>query len=302
MDMNQVKASVVIITWNRRGEIGETLQALREQDYKNFEVIVVDNNSEDGTAELIEREFPGVRLICLPQNTGIAGRNDGIAAARGEIIVFCDDDVIFERDWIGNAVGRFEAEPRVGLLASKLFNYYDKRLCNWAHPVDASEYADREFDSITFCCGASAARKSVLDEVGYFAEELFAYHEEEDLSTRIIDAGYRILYCPELVAYHKIPTGEPLRMGKLRMYYGTRNGIWFFWKYYPLRMALMATLLKIPFELGGYAFKRRDLGTYLRACFAAIWGLPGILRIRQPVSRETLERVTGPRMRMLLRL
>ena len=90
-------------------------------------------------------------------------------------------------------------------------------------------------------------------------------------------------------------------MGKLRMYYGTRNGIWYFWKYYPVRMALMATMVKISFELK-YAVQHRGLWTYIRACFAALRGLPGILRIRQPVSRETLREVTSPTMRKLLRL
>jgi len=295
-----MKVSVVVLSWNRRDDIVETLAALREQDYPDVEVIVVDNGSEDGTPELVERDFPEVRLIRLPRNIGITGRNNGIADAQGEVIVFIDDDMVIGRDWISKAVMRFEAEPKAGLLSAKIVNFYDKQICDWVHPKDAAVYADTEFESISFCCGASAVRKALLDEVGLFAEELFIYHEEEDLAIRIIDAGYRVLYCPELVAYHKIPPGEPYRWGEKRMYYTTRNRIWYCWKYYPLRVAFLATVLKVPRDVK-YLVKKRYVRAYFRGFFDALRGLPGIMKKRRPVSRETLRKVSSPWLRLMLR-
>ena len=96
--------SIVILSYNRIDSIREALTELQKQHFQDFEVIVVDNGSQDGSPQLIEEEFNEVRLIKLPHNIGIAARNRGIEISRGEFIVLMDDDAVLEADWIENAI------------------------------------------------------------------------------------------------------------------------------------------------------------------------------------------------------
>jgi len=295
------KVSVVMASWNRRDEIRETLTELQQQDYPDFEVIVVDNNSQDGSAELIEEEFRDVRLIRLPRNIGTDSRNIGIANARGEIVVFLDDDAILEKDWIGKAANKFDKEPQVAILASRILNYYTKEISDWIYETDANTFGDREFETFNFVGCAAAIRKSALDKVGLFPEENFLYGEEGDLSIRIIDLGYEIRYYPDLIAYHRIPSGQNVRINKRRMYYLTRNTIWHYWKYYPLSVALIASFFRIPHNLKS-AFGLHYSRVYLKAVLDAFLALPKILKKRKPVKKETLRKVSTPKLKWLIKM
>ena len=84
--------TINILSYNRKDELRITLQKVFEQDYKNIEVVVVDNASTDGAPEMVEQDFPQVKLIRLKKNIGIAGWNEGFKAAKGEYVLVLDDD------------------------------------------------------------------------------------------------------------------------------------------------------------------------------------------------------------------
>ena len=299
--MNSPRVSVVIASWNRRDEIRETLTELRQQTYPDFEVIVVDNNSQDGSPELIEREFEDVRLIRLPRNSGVESRNIGIANARGEIVVIVDDDAILEKDWIEKAVNKFDREPQVAVLASRVLNYYTKEICDWIYGKGVNTLASNEFQAFSFVgCGA-AIRKSALDKVGLFPEEYFLYGDEGDLSIRVIDLGYQIRYYPDLIAYHRVPVEQNMKKTKRRIYYSTRNTIWHYWKYYPLWVALIASLFSLRYNLKD-AFRLPCSRLYCKAVVDAFAGIPKILKKRKPVRKETLRKITSSKPKWLTRM
>lgn len=295
------EVSVVIISYNRKGEIHELLTELNKQSFKDFEIIVVDNDSHDGSQQLIEEEFPEVKLIKLPRNIGVVARNRGIEISRGEFIVLIDDDAVLENDWIEKAISHFHEDPSLGVLASKVLNYYSRKIWGWVYGVDVNTFADKQFETVRFVACAAAIRKSALDKAGLFSEELFIYWDEDDLSIRIIDSGYTIWYCPDLVAYHKVsPTQDEIR-GNRRIYYQSRNPIWYYWKYYPVWVATLVSIFSIPYNLNN-AVRRKTLRYSLKGMLDASLGMPRILKKRKPVSKETWQKSATPRVKRFLRI
>ncbi len=293
--------SVVILSYNRKDRIRETLSELQKQSYQDFEVIVVDNNSHDGSQQLIEEEFTEVQLLKLPHNIGIAGRNRGMEISRGEFIVIIDDDAVLEKDWIEKAVKYFDKEPSLGVLASKVLNYYSREIWGWVYGVDVNTFADQQFETFDFVACAAAIRKPALEKAGLFSEELFLYWDEDDLSIRIIDAGYTIWYCPDLVAYHVIPVSQNATRSKRRVYYQARNSIWYYWKYYPVWVAIIVSVCSIPYHLSS-ALRYRCLRACLKGILDALLGMPGILKKRTPVREETWRKAATPKVKRFLRI
>jgi len=293
--------SVVIISYNRIDKLKEALTALREQYFRDFEVIVVDNNSHDGSPRLIEEEFPEVKLTKLPNNIGIAARNRGIEISRGEFVVLMDDDAVLENDWIEKAVQHFNNEPSLGVLASKVLNYYSREIWGWVYGVDVNTHADKQFEVFTFVACAAAIRKSALNAAGLFSEELFIYWDEDDLSIRIMDSGYTLRYHPDLVAYHKVPVNQNAARRTRRKYYHARNAIWYYWKYYPVWVATLVSAFSIPYNLGR-SFQYHCFWSTLKGLLDATWGMPGILKKRKPVSKETWQKAASPKVKRLLRI
>jgi GT2 family glycosyltransferase len=293
--------SVIIISYNRIDKLRETLGELQKQYYQDFEVIVVDNNSHDGSPQLIEEQFTEVKLIKLPHNIGIAARNRGIEISRGEFIVLMDDDAVLKKDWIENAVRHFHQEPSLGILASKVLNYNSGEIWGWVYGVDVNTFADKQFEVFDFVACAAAIKKSALEKAGLFSEELFIYWDEDDLSIRIIDSGYTIWYCPDLVAYHRIPSSQNSMRSKRSAYYRTRNAIWYYWEYYPVWVAAIVSFCSIPYHLSS-ALRYRCLWSSLKGVLDAFIGMPEILKKRRPVRKETWRKAASPKVKRLLRI
>lgn len=226
--------TVNILSYNRKDDLRNTLTKMYEQDYKNIEVIVVDNNSTDGTREMVRREFPAVHLIELDKNIGIAGWNEGFKAAKGEYVLVLDDDSYPKKKTIAQGVEILQKDKNVGVVALSIRN------------ITLNEHETRKFklNSITFIgCGA-ILRKSMLDLVGYYDDLYFLYHNELDLSIRCLHFGYTIRYLPTAIIIHnqsKYSRGEdtnhPL-ISRSRYYHYFISYSIFIFKYFDLPRAI----------------------------------------------------------------
>lgn len=240
-----IKISVVIPNWNGEKFLRGCLQSLREQTFKSFEVILVDNASSDGSVALVEREFPEVRVIRLPRNLGLTGgANAGIRAARGQVIALLNNDAEAHPRWLEALWEALEKHPEAGMAASKLLLYDRRDVINSAGDFyridgvpgnrgvwekDVGQY-DREEYVFGACGGAAAYRRAMLEEIGLFDEEMFMYCEDVDLAWRAQIAGYKCIYTPRAIAYHRLSaTGG----GKLASFYNGRNFIYVLAKDYP---------------------------------------------------------------------
>jgi len=220
--------TVNILSFNRKDELRNTLTKVYEQDYKNIEVIVVDNASRDGSQEMVEAEFPDVILIKMTKNVGIAGWNEGFKIAKGEYVLVLDDDSFPVQSTISRGVEILDFDIKVAIVAYKVFNTFLKK------------YETDNFfsDSISFIgCGA-LLRRSHFILVGEFSKDLFIYHHEIDFSIRCLASGYRIIFCSEGLIIHnlsKLGRGNqvisPL-INKNRYYYYYRNLSFILIKYF----------------------------------------------------------------------
>ncbi|MBI2430174.1 MAG: glycosyltransferase family 2 protein [Ignavibacteriales bacterium] len=184
--------TVNILSFNRKDDLHVTLTKVYEQDYKNIEVIVVDNNSTDGTVEMVKSEFPNVQLIELKKNIGIAGWNEGFKAARGEYVLVLDDDSYPLNGTINSGVVSLLQDKGIGIVAFKIFNI---RL-----NINETIYLTKQAKSF-IGCGALISSQ-LLSTIGYYSESYFLYYNELDFSARCYDAQFKILYLEESVVIH----------------------------------------------------------------------------------------------------
>jgi len=209
--------SFIIITRNRKEDLRECLKSIIIQDYKNKEIIVVDNNSQNGTHLLFEKEFSlsNISYIRLTENKGVCGgRNEAIKAAKGEILITLDDDaVIDDPNAAIKIVNKFKKDPSIGVLAFKVLNYFTGKVDKDFFPTrDKKRTPNEEFEVSTFIGVAHAIPRYIYEQVGVY-HDYFPYgHEELDLALRILDAGYKIIYFPEITIRHKIKGSRRQRL------------------------------------------------------------------------------------------
>jgi len=270
--------SIVITTWNRKAMLQEVLSNIQGIDYPNYEVILVDNHSVDGTVEMIRSEFSAVRIIVMPTSEygPCEAMNIGFANASGEYVVVLDDDSYIEKDALTKMVGLFRDNPQVGIIAFHIFT---------AEGIDWTK--NLPFRLTTFNGCAAGIRSLVLTQAGFYSSDFFTYINENDLSIRALAAGFDIIYAKEIVAYHR---WSPLnRNNKRLIFFKVRNGLWFVMKYFSGKNLLIGVLrIIIPFS---YASVREGaFFFYIKAVFSAFLSLPRIIKKRRVVSYDLQRR------------
>ncbi len=299
--------SVIIPNWNGAHHLPICLDSLGRQTYPHFEVIVVDNNSDDDSLALLESEYTEVRVIPLKENQGYAGGvNVGIRAAQGEIIVVLNNDTeadhrLLEELWAG-----LERHPEAGAATSKMLLFDQRQVINSAGDFytldgipgnrgvwqrDEGQF-DREEKVFSAHGGASAFRRSMLMELAskgqpeVFDEDFFAYCEDVDLGWRAQLAGYQCLYVPTATVYHRLSaTGG----GKIASYYTGRNFIYVLAKDYPASLfrkywwRIILAQVKISWE-ALKAWRGEAARARLRGQLAGLWNLPRMLRKRRAIQ------------------
>jgi hypothetical protein len=283
--------SIVTICWNRKADICESLSRIRDIDYPNLEIIVVDNASTDGTSATIETDFPEVQLLQMPENVGIAAYNVGFKTARGEYIVILDDDSFPHRDSLKRMVRKFENDASLGVVAfdvRNFYNYDDVKTETVEEVTENRETAAAAKDYLLAFNGAGAGvRREVLLRAGSYPEEFFLYWNEQDTAFRILDMGYGIQFFSDIVAYHKFSPVN--RESRRAPFFHARNGFWLIWKNYPLNMAMNLTLRFIHDCV--YAAIEQKAFVYIHAMLAAFANAGKLRGKRKPVTQDIARRL-----------
>ena len=212
------RVSVIIPNWNGLHLLPECLDALLAQQFREFEAVVVDNGSADGSAEWLAERYPMVRVIRRPDNGGFSRAvNDGIRATRGEYVALLNNDAVPEPSWLGALVAALDARPGYAFAASKLILYDRPTRLNavgdvylitrlvgkargYNEPVDRYSRPERVLGA---CAAAVLYRRSLFARVGLFDEDFFLMSEDTDLNLRCLIAGLRCLYVPDARVRHK---------------------------------------------------------------------------------------------------
>lgn len=281
-----IPVSVVMLSFNRRDDVAEGLEQLLAQDYENLEIIVVDNGSSDQTAAMVNERFPGVHLIALPNNIGVAAYNIGFKQARGKYIVILDDDSFPAQHAIQQMVEAFEKDPQLGVVAFDVRNYYDYFKNRDATPSPApTPPTPLCHYQMAFNGAGVGIRKKCIDEVGGYPDEFFLYWNEQDLAIRILNAGYRIQSFNYIISLHKYSPAN--RQSWRAPFFYTRNLFWLIWKHFYLSRMIKDTLIVTYFTLY-YSFEQKTL-VYIKAAFAALFGIGKIHR--KPVKKEIIRQL-----------
>ena len=211
------KATVIIVNTNELHHLEQCLPAVLKQRYGEYQVLLVDNGSTDGSVEYVERMFPQVEIVKNGANLGYAGANNvGFRHGDGEYLVVLNPDTKVKEDWLRELILALESDPSAGLATSKILlmddpqrvnacgndvTYTGVTVCRGAgQPADAYDRPE----VVSAVSGAAfAIKRAVLERIGGFDEGFFIYYEETDLSLRSALAGYHCVYVPTSVMYHK---------------------------------------------------------------------------------------------------
>ncbi|MFM1962343.1 MAG: hypothetical protein RLZZ172_1188 [Bacteroidota bacterium] len=247
------KLAIIIINWNSLELTSETLQALQHCSFRDFDVILVDNGSSDGSGEILRQRFQETIHLASPVNIGFTGGNNlGMQYALDKgypYIMLLNNDVDVNTDFLEPLISRMDADPQIGAIQPLIMFHHNRELVwnaggkymNWIGvsktltiPPESTSF--RQTDWITGC--AFMIKAEVLREVGLLEEKYFIYHEDVDLSLRIRTAGYSLYIEPDSVIYHiagmsqktKTKGKEGFVSPKVH-YLNARNRIWTIRKY-----------------------------------------------------------------------
>lgn len=301
---------IIIPNYNGAGLLPTCLDALRAQTRRDFCVVVVDDGSTDGSRELLARQYPEVQVIVMPRNRGLAAAvNRAIEATGGEYVALLNNDTEADPRWLEQLVGALDRFPTYDFAASKLL-LFDRR----DHIHSAGDYygmngvpgnrgvwqRDRgQYDIMEEvfgpCAGAAAYRRAALealaDDGKVFDEDLVMYCEDVDLNLRARLRGFRTVYVPRAVVYHKLSaTGG----GALASYYCGRNFLLVWAKNMPEHLvrrhwpALVRA--QLGFALSALLHVREPAArARLRGQLDSLRALPRFLRKRRPSSAHVVE-------------
>jgi len=297
--------SVVIPNWNGSTHLPICLESLRGQIHPALEIIVADNGSTDDSLDLLAAYYPEAEVLPLGENRGFAGAcNAGINAAQGDIIVLLNNDTEAAPQWLAEIAAAFTRHPEAGLVASKML-LFDKRDTfhtagdfyrvnglpgnRGVWQTDIGQYDTEEF-VFSACGGTAAYRRSMLEEIGLLDESFFFSCEDVDIAWRAQLAGWRCIYAPRAIVYHKLgATGG----GITASFYDGRNMIFLLIKDYPndLWRIHWREILRAQWHITRQAlaaWRGRAARARLRGQLAGIWAIPRLLPKRRETQRSRI--------------
>ena len=326
----QPRVSVIIVNWNGKEFLPECLDSLHTQTYDDFETIVVDNGSHDSSVELLRGSYPWVRLVQLDSNTGFAsGNNAGLSAARGSrYIVTLNNDTRVDRHWLAELTAAAESSPQMGMVAS--------RICDWDNPdqidslgiaicrdgmsrgskrhacFSALSITKNEAILLPSAC-AALYRREMINEIGFFDDDFFAYCEDIDLGLRGRLAGWQAVLARDAIVYHRYSRSGGV-FSPMKLYLVERNHFWVALKCFPINMLLtlpfwtmirylVQARLVLEARGAGAQFRNASSGDLIKAVLRGIMdvarGLPSLLRKRH--ATLTKQCLSPKEMRQLLK-
>jgi len=300
----------VIVNWNGKHLLGECLESLQRQTFQNFETILVDNGSSDGSAEYVREQFREVKLVALPVNKGFAGGNNaGIRIAAGSYIALLNNDTKTDPAWLEHLIKEAESNRAAGMIACKILSYADPEVIDnvglLIYPDglargkgrlerDQGQY-DQKGEALFPSGCAGLYRKKMLDETGLFDEEFFAYADDVDLGLRGRLAGWGCVYVPSAKVYHKYSSSSSSYSSQ-KAFLVERNRLWVLLKYYPIELILASvyfTVKRLLLQFYGALSGKGASGKFtaensmihaitilLKAWCSALLAVPHVLRQR----------------------
>jgi GT2 family glycosyltransferase len=259
---------IIIVNWNGKRYLAPCLDALARQTFTDFQVWLIDNGSTDGSVDFLREHYPAVQLICNSENRGFAeANNQGIKAGQAKYVATLNNDTMADPHWLDALVRALDEHPNAGMGASLMLYADQPAIINSAgvaidragiawdmlggQPVSA---CPTQLTSVFgACAGAALYRRAMLDEIGLFDEDFFAYLEDVDLAWRAQWAGWLALMVPQarVLHHHSATSGEgsPFKNRLLG-----RNKVWLIAKNYPTPQLWWYLPVIVMYDLAAVAY------------------------------------------------
>ncbi|HVN77231.1 MAG TPA: glycosyltransferase [Thermoanaerobaculaceae bacterium] len=305
--------TVVVVNFNGRHHLERCLPALFATAGVEFEVVVADNGSTDGSAELIARRWPEAKVLAIGRNVGFgAANNRAAAAARGEFVAFLNNDTEVEPGWLTALLEPLQADPEIGASCSTLRLLGFRDLLNgrgggmtsagYGYDIDfmvpverppATGPAEPWHDVLFPTAAAALVRRREFLDIGGFDPAIFMYHEDVDLGLRIWLAGRRVVCCVRSIVYHAWGGTSHREKGlRWRERLGMRHNVRTLLKCYR-----GVNLLRSARRIGRIWLVHRAFGQAISTCWWNLVKLPSTLRERRRIQRGKV-RTEGDLFRM----
>lgn len=224
--------TVNILSFNRKDELRHTLTKVFEQDYKNIEVIVVDNASSDGAQEMVKTEFPNINIIELSENIGIAGWNKGFEVAKGKYVLVLDDDAYPDKNSIDLCNRKMTQDLSIACIALNAvdLNTNNQIRTSWLPTTNITEC----YWPIFVGC-AAFFRKDYCDN-NPMPDDYFIYQHELPVAADIYNSGFKIYYNKNIIAFHYYKDENKYNL--ISDKYAFRNNLKFISTYLPLSLVI----------------------------------------------------------------
>ena len=257
---------VIILNWNGIEHLPVCLGSLGNLSHGNTKIVMVDNNSSDGSQEFARREFPEIEIIQNEKNIGFSPANNvGMRYAlerKADYVALLNNDMEVDRDWISELVAAAERDGSIGACATKMIYFYNRDIIQgigiclnriglaWDYLNGRYDLEDTAIDGevIGSCGGAFFARADILEKTGLFDPAYFTYYEDVELSMRIWNEGYRIVTVPAAKVYHKF-AATMVENSPWKNYLILRNRIRLIVKCFPRRALARDLLDTLRWEL-----------------------------------------------------
>lgn len=282
-----MRSTVVIPNYNGIAYMKNCLDSLMaDMEKTSFAIIVVDNHSTDGSKELVIEKYPQVQLIAFDENTGFCKAvNAGILAATTEFVILLNNDTVVEKGFVRALEKTMDVHPKAFSAGAKMVDMKNSEVIDdagdfycalgWAFArgkgKKTSKYV-KETKVFSACAGAAIYRKSILNEIGYFDENHFAYLEDLDIGYRAKIYGYSNYFSPDAVVKHAGSASSGSKHNAFKVDLSSKNSIYVIYK----NMPLLQQIINLPFLILGYLIKwlffvRKGLGkNYAAGVFAGL--------------------------------
>ena len=257
------KVSVLVINYNGKHYLRECFESLKNQTYGNYDVYIVDNGSTDGSVEYVNEGFPWVRVIAFKENLGFARAYDeAIKSIDSDLVALLNNDTRVDRRWLQELVNVMIEDKLVAAVGSKILLYDNPQLLNHAGakitPIGGGfdiglyqkhcEQHDVKTEVGAVCGAAMLVRKNMFMKIGGFDEDFFAYFEDTDLCWRAWLYGFKILYVPTSIVYHKLGGSWGRSSSPKKVFLAERNRLLSMIKNLESVNLMKALFLSIPYD------------------------------------------------------
>ena len=258
-----MKSTVVIPNYNGIKYMENCMKALEKETSTKYHICVVDNGSSDGSREWVEENCPYARVIALGENTGFCGAvNEGIKASKTPYVILLNNDTEVEYGFVKALEDALEQEKKSFSVSAKMVDLYDKKVLDgagdlycafgWAFALGKGKPVKGNYEKVqeifSACGGAAIYRKEVLDEIGIFDRNHFAYLEDCDLGYRAQIFGYRNYYTPHAVVNHAGSGVSGSKHNEFKVNLSSQNSVYLIYK----NMPVLQVMINLPFLIPGF--------------------------------------------------